>query len=247
MSTMRDRKRGKFDLTVILPVFNEAKILSNSVNIVRGILNKKYKYEIIIAEDGSTDGTDKITRMLTKKYKNVVWIHSDKRLGRGKAVANAIKKSRGKIVGFIDVDLEISPKYIPSLVKEIEMGADIATGRRYYQPDIKHFLSWTTRAIASKMYVFLVRLLLGVNIKDTETGCKFFKKNKILPILDEVEDNHWFWDTEIIARSYYKKLKIKEVPVIFEKKWERTSKVNIVNDSIYFFIKLLKFKLKKRI
>ncbi|MFQ6057173.1 MAG: glycosyltransferase [Methanosarcinales archaeon] len=244
---MRDRKRGKFDLTVILPVFNEAKILSNSVNIVRGILNKKYKYEIIIAEDGSTDGTDKITRMLTKKYKNVVWIHSDKRLGRGKAVANAIKKSRGKIVGFIDVDLEISPKYIPSLVKEIEMGADIATGRRYYQPDIKHFLSWTTRAIASKMYVFLVRLLLGVNIKDTETGCKFFKKNKILPILDEVEDNHWFWDTEIIARSYYKKLKIKEVPVIFEKKWERTSKVNIVNDSIYFFIKLLKFKLKKRI
>jgi glycosyltransferase involved in cell wall biosynthesis len=233
------------DLTVILPVFNEFDILIDSVKTIKKILDEtEYKYEIIIAEDGSTDGTDKIAKELSEKNKDVTWLHSDKRLGRGRAVSNAIKKSTGTIVGFIDTDLEISPKYIPIIAKKIKNGYDIVTGRRYYQLDTESPLNWITRALLSKMYIFLTRILLNVNLNDTETGYKFFNKNKVLTILDEIEDTHWFWDTEIMVRSYYSGLKIKEVPVIFIKNWKHASKVNIIKDTVDYFIKLLKFRSK---
>jgi len=93
------------DLTVILPVFNEFDILIDSVKTIKKILDETdYKYEIIIAEDGSTDGTDKIAKGLSERHKDVIWLHSDKRLGRGRAVSNAIIKSTGTIVGFIDTN-----------------------------------------------------------------------------------------------------------------------------------------------
>lgn len=232
---------NKVELSIILPAYNEAEVLVESVENIRNVLDRmKSNYEIIIAEDGSTDGTDKIAKMLSQKHKNVRWLHSDKRLGRGKAVANAIKKTDALIVGYVDVDLEVSAMYIPALVQEVENGFDIVVGWRFYKFDWKSIL----RIITSKMYGFLVRLMLSVNLKDTETGYKFFDRKKILPLLDEIGSVHWFWDTEIMIRSYYKGLKIKEIPVLFIRKWERKSKVNLIKDAISYFGKLWNFRNK---
>src|SRR5262245_53353426 len=120
------------DLSVILPVYNESQILEESVKAVDNILKQSnYRYEIIIAEDASTDGTDKIAKELSEKNSNIIWCHRDKRVGRGSAVANAIRKSRGRIVGFLDADLEAAPHYILPLAMKIDQGDDISTGVRH--------------------------------------------------------------------------------------------------------------------
>ena len=71
------------DVSVILPCYNEAKILARTVERVREVMERtKYTYEIVIVEDESPDGTGGIAERLSEKYSNVVWLHRDKRLGR---------------------------------------------------------------------------------------------------------------------------------------------------------------------
>jgi glycosyltransferase AglD len=227
------------DLSIILPCFNEVHVLEDSVSKLKQVLDRtNYNYEIIIAEDGSTDGTDKLAKRLAFNDKTVTWIHRPKRLGRGSGVANAIKKAKGRIVGFTDTDLSTPAEHIPSLALKIEQGADIATAQRIY----KFKTNVIFRFILSKGYSILSRTLLGTPLKDTETGCKIFNKKKILPILDLCKDNHWFWDTEIMVRSYYKGLKVVEMPTLFDRKEELGSSVNVISDTTDYFKKLLNFR-----
>jgi glycosyltransferase involved in cell wall biosynthesis len=171
-----------------------------------------------------------------KKYDSIKLICHDKNEGRGKAVKDGIMTSSGKIVGFIDIDLEIAIHNIIPLIIKIKEGYHVATGRRFYKP------SGIQRWITSRVYSWLVRKLLKVDLKDTETGCKFFNRKSILPILDKTKDPHWFWDTEIMVLSYYQGLKIIEYNVLFARRPEVPSTVRIIRDSYYSFFKLLKFR-----
>ena len=234
------------DLTIIVPCLNEIKILEDSIKRIREVLDiSKYKYEIIIIDDGSADGTKDLAKNLANKYDNIKFINHEKNKGRGITVDEGIRNAKGKVVGYIDVDLETPASYILSLVLEIEKGADIATAHRHY----KFNLPYTHRWVLSKGYNFLVRLLLNVKLKDTETGCKFFNKKKILPVLDQIKKTGWFWDTEIMIRSLYAGLKIKEVPTVFLRKGETGTTVSVIKDSIDYFFNLLRFRkeMKKKL
>ena len=112
----------------------------------------------------------------------------------------------------------------------------LATGKRIYK--IKWDLRWTL----SKGYVHLVKLVCKTPFQDTEAGLKFFNREKILPILDEIEDTHWFWDTEILARAYHHGLKIAEVPVLYIRGSPSYTTVKFSSDTFYYFKKLLRFR-----
>ena len=85
-------------------------------------------FEIIIAEDGSIDGTDKICESLTRKYNFVMHLHTDERQGRGRALNRAFKASKGDILGYIDVDLATDMDHLKELIQSIRDGYDFATG-----------------------------------------------------------------------------------------------------------------------
>ena len=244
------------DLSVVIACYNEMQVIQSSVPRVQQILEQtKYSYEIILFDDGSTDGTRSIGPELAKKSNRIRWYAHDKNYGRGRTVSDGIKLAKGKIAGFIDMDLEIPAEYILPLVLEIEKGADIAVASRLEHSNFNHLpfyrrsvalAYWLLRCILSTGYTSLVKLLLKVKLNDTEVGFKFFNREKILPILDEVEDNHWFWDTEIMARSYYRGLNIKEYPALFLKNIDRKSTVKVFKDSLDYFFKLLRFWQKTR-
>ena len=124
---------------------------------------------------------------------------------------------------------------IPCVLKIMD-GYDVATIHRIYK------LRFSYRWIMSKGYRWLVRMVCKTPFKDTETGCKFFNREKILPIIEKTTDNHWFWDTQIMAISYYESLKIIEIPALFIKKPEFFSSVNYFSDSLDYFCKLMKFR-----
>ena len=217
------------EVAVVLPAYNEAKRLKNAVSQSIEYLNKiTDHFEIIITEDGSTDGTDKIAESLTKKHPFVKHLHSDERLGRGEALKRAFLSTDAEILVYYDVDLSIDLKYLKPLVDAIRNGFDISTGSRILKTsDVKRPLK---REFASRGFNFLVRFLLGSKIHDHQCGFKAFKRRSILPLVGEVKDNHWFWDTEILVIAQKKGMKVNEFPV----NWKHggVSKVDFKRDVI---------------
>ena len=222
--------KGSVRVTVVFPAYNEADALEPAVTKVAQALNEfTCSYEIIIAEDGSTDGTDKAAAALAEKYPFVKHLHGEKRLGRGAALKNAFKQSSGEVLVYMDLDLATDLKHLKALVDAVESeGYEFATGSRMLNESAVKRSG--TRHIASKTYNFMVRTVLGSKVEDHQCGFKAFQREPLLQLLDEVGANHWFWDTEILVRAHRKGYRIKEIPV----SWlgGRETKVRLFKDSL---------------
>ena len=182
-------------LSLVLACYNEAEHLEASFAEVRETLEQAgWPFEVIFVDDASRDRTPEILRGIVAAHPGLdlrLVLHEANR-GRGATVTDGFRAARGEIAGYIDVDLEVHPRYIPSLVRAIEKGKDIATVRRIYAFQPRSL----DRYAMSRGYSLLVRLLLGLPFHDTETGYKFFRRERVLPLLDEVRDAGWFWTTE---------------------------------------------------
>ncbi len=222
-------KEGAPEVSVVFPAHNEAGTLENAVEKTTEALKSfQLSYEIIIAEDGSTDGTDRIAAIISEKYPHVKHLHGEKRLGRGAALNNAFKKSSGKILVYMDVDLATNIRQLKALIGSVkDEGYEFATGSRLLRESKVERSG--TRDIASKFYNFMVRLMLGSKIKDHQCGFKAFRREALMQVLDEVGARHWFWDTELLVRASLRGFRIKEIPV--EWKSGRETKVKLVKDS----------------
>jgi glycosyltransferase involved in cell wall biosynthesis len=216
-------------VSVIFPAYNEVDYLQTAVEKTVQTLNEfSSSYEIIIAEDGSTDGTAERSEELAQKYPHMRHIHREERQGRGKALNNAFKQSCGEVIVYMDLDLATDLKYLKPLVEAITIeGYDLSTGSRMLPESIVE--RSLRRRLTSKTYNFFVRHLLGSELKDHQCGFKAFKREPTLQLLDEVAARHWFWDTEILVRAQRKGYRVKEIPV----EWKSASgtKVNLFKDS----------------
>jgi glycosyltransferase involved in cell wall biosynthesis len=218
-------------VSVVLPAHNEADNLEAAVTKITEALGEYTgAYEIIIAEDGSTDGTDKKAAALSERLPFVKHLHEEKRLGRGRALKNAFQQSSGEILVYMDVDLATDVRQLKELISSVEKeGYDFATGSRML-PESNVERSGT-RQIASKTYNFMVRVVLGSKVKDHQCGFKAFRREPLMQLLDEVGASHWFWDTEILVRAHRRGYRIKEIPVLW--KSGRETKVKLLQDSLY--------------
>ncbi len=231
-------------VSIVLPAYNEARRLEDSVKRVLYVAKELgYDFEVIIAEDGSTDGTDKIASELAKEYDEVRHIHSDERLGRGRALKNAFKEAKGDILVYMDVDLSTDLKHLKELVDSIVIeGFDVVTGSRLLEGSKADRPA--KRLIASKVYNTLVRILLKSKVRDHQCGFKAFKRDAILRICEEVKDNHWFWDTEVLVLAQRMGYRVKEIPV--EWKQSEDTKVKLGRDSLYMFSQVLRMWLEEK-
>lgn len=169
------------------------------------------QFELIVAEDGSTDGSADLVREYETRDPRVRLLHSSERLGRGMALTHAIHKAQGAIVCYYDVDLATDMRCLGKLIGEIRNGADISTGSRLLlESDIRRTGG---REIASRSYNFLVRHILGSTLHDHQCGFKAFRRSKILPLLPEIRSTHWFWDTELLMRAQLAECVVTEFPV----------------------------------
>lgn len=213
---------------MVLPAYNEAANIEKAVFVTAETLSKiTTRFEIIIAEDGSTDGTDRISSSLAKQYDYVVHLHSDKRQGRGKALGRAFKIASGEVLCYIDVDLATDMRYLEKLVRAVSTdGYDFATGSRMMpESDAKRPFK---REFASRGYNLLVRLFLHSKLYDHQCGFKAFRRDSLFEFLDEIKNDHWFWDTEALVRAQHKGYRVIEFPVY----WRHggSSKVNFAKD-----------------
>jgi glycosyltransferase AglD len=200
------------EVTAVIPVFNDRASLEIALKASMETLSRiTSEFEIIIAEDGSTDGSTEFVRQYESQDPRVRLLHHDERQGRGRALNRAIREARGNIVCYYDVDLATDMQYLPALVSAVRDGSDISTGSRLLPAS--DIVRTEGREIASRGYNFLVRLFLGSRIYDHQCGFKAFNRARILPLLTDIRSNHWFWDTEILVRAQRAGYKVTELPV----------------------------------
>lgn len=202
------------EITAIIPVFNDKESLERALPISVDILSAiTDQFEIVVAEDGSTDGSADVVKRYTEKDPRVRLLHSDIRLGRGNALNRAILDSTAEIVCYYDVDLATNMHHLRELVDAIRNGADISTGSRLLPSS--DIIRSSGREIASRGYNFLVRFFLGSRIYDHQCGFKGFRRVRILPLIPAIRSGHWFWDTEILVRAQRAGYRVTEFPVLW--------------------------------
>jgi len=227
-----------YDLTLVVACYNEKFVLESSISqIVNCLECSKFSWEIIFIDDTSSDGTPEIIRSLIQRIPNSRAVFHAENQGRGATVTDGIKLARGRVAGYIDIDLATAANYIVPLTAAVLQGVDVAMAWRIYKvsPLVIH------RWVLSRGYHYLMRFILGVRLKDTETGCKFFRRQSILPILEQTKDTHWFWDTEICTRCYFEGLSILELPTLYLRRPETGTTVKIFRDSVRYLVSLLQF------
>ena len=200
------------EVTAIIPVYNDRQSLERALPATIGILSGiSPAFEILVAEDGSTDGSADFVRDFSRGDDRIRLLHSDIRQGRGRALNRAIRDARGAIVCYFDVDLATDMQHLPELILAIREGYYIATGSRLL-PDSR-IVRTGGREFASRSYNLLVRWILSSRISDHQCGFKAFNKDRIAKILPAVRSDHWFWDTELLVRSQRCGYSVAEFPV----------------------------------
>ena len=232
-------------LSLVLACYNEAEHLRESFSEIRETLEQaSWPFEVIFVDDASGDRTREILREIVAAHPRLdlrLVLHEANQ-GRGATVTDGFRAARGEIAGYFDVDLEVHPRYVPSLVRAIEKGADVATVQRIYAFQPRSI----DRYLMSRGYSWLVRRLLGTALHDTETGFKFFRRERLLPLLDEVRDPGWFWDTEFMLRAERRGLSIREIAGAYVRRADKTSTVSGFGDSVEYFRRLRRFRAELR-
>lgn len=230
------------DLSLILACFNEGPTLKESLEKIENVLkDTNYSCEVICIDDKSTDSTLNIIEKFAKNRLDWQIFFHDKNKGRGATVKEGMFRAKGEVVGYIDVDLEVSASYIPEFVRLIRGGADVAIATRVYKIAPYNLI----RSLSTVIYVTISRLILQHSLKDTEAGYKFFSRRRILNVVEKCQDDHWFFDTEILIRSLDNKLKIGQIPVLFLKRQDKKSTVRLVSDTLKYLKALVEFKWKR--
>ncbi|MEM3088296.1 MAG: glycosyltransferase family 2 protein, partial [Candidatus Bathyarchaeia archaeon] len=159
---------------MIIPAFNEEQSLSElTERVVQILSNAGFSAEVIIVNDGSTDGTREVADALTKKYEIVKVFHHRRNLGKSASLRTGFDKARGAIIVMLDADLQYAPEDIPKLVGLINKGYDVVNGWRKSRSDS------LGRKVSSSFYNFLTRQIFGLTIRDFNSGLKAFRREVV--------------------------------------------------------------------
>jgi glycosyltransferase involved in cell wall biosynthesis len=198
---------------LVVPVYNEATSLDRQIRRLHGALRTvlPVSWRITVADNGSTDDTARLADDLALELPGVSALHLTAK-GRGRALREAWRHSDGVVVAYTDVDLSTDLAALFPLVASVLSGhADIAVGSRLLPG------SRTTRGakreLISRTYNRLLHLLLGARFRDAQCGFKALRRDVADVLLAEVDDQAWFFDTELLIRAERHGLRVVEVPV----------------------------------
>ena len=225
-------------LSVVVPVYNESKNILILLNEIKK--NISHDDEIIVVEDGSVDNT----LGEIKKFECKLIVHK-KNIGKGQSLIDGINLAKGDIILFLDGDGQDDPSEISKLLDGINKGYDFVIGSRFVEDDKKKITRYTKTALSNinwfgnKGLTFFINFLFGLNIKDTQSGFKCFKRDAIKNL--NLVSKKYEIETEIVIKSKRDKLKILEVPVFrYERKYGESKLFDIPFGRLIFMLKVLK-------
>jgi glycosyltransferase involved in cell wall biosynthesis len=195
-------------ISVIIPAYNEKVTIRE---IVERVKKTELIDEIIVVDDGSTDGTREILSELESERLIRVILH-DNNQGKGAAVTTGIRNAQGDIIIIQDADLEYDPRDYPALLKPLQENlADIVYGSRFLGGPRRTTMFW--HMVANYMLTFMTNILYNNILTDMETGYKVFRRSVVSGI--KINARRFDFEPEFTAKVLKRKLRIFEVPITF--------------------------------
>jgi len=217
-------------IEVTVPAYNEEKVLEKSIRELHAYLaaNLPFRFVITIADNASTDGTFAIARRMAGELTGVRAVHLDRK-GRGLALRHVWGSSRADVVAYMDADLSTGlDAFLPLIAPLVSGHSDLATGSRL-SPGAT-VVRGLKREIISRAYNLLVRLVLAARFADAQCGFKAGRTEVVKALLLDVQDDGWFFDTELLVLAQRRGLRLCEIPVTWVE--DPHSSVDIVRTAL---------------
>ncbi|MFI7113550.1 glycosyltransferase [Nonomuraea sp. NPDC050227] len=225
-----DTSAGLATVDIVIPVLNEERALPGCVRTLAAFLEDRFPlpWRITVVDNGSTDDTWPIATRLAAEHDRVHARRLDIR-GRGAALKAAWRESPADIVAYMDVDLSTDLGALFPLVAAVASGhSEIAIGTRLAHS--ARTLRSIRREVVSRSYNALLRYGFGVRFSDAQCGFKAARTDVVRPLMDKIEDDAWFFDTELLLLAEHNGLRVHEVPVDWIE--DTDSRVRVVRTAI---------------
>lgn len=229
-------------LSIIVPVFNEKKTISE---VIKRVTSIPYKKQVIIVDDGSTDGTREYLEEIRKEAEgdgrgDLKVIFHEKNMGKGAAIRTGLRFATGDIIIIQDADLEYDTKDYPVLLEPIlENKADVVYGSRFLGGPHRVLYFW--HYVGNKIITLISNMFTDLNLTDMETGYKVFRRDAIKDI--EIKSNRFGFEPEITAKIAKKGLRVYEVPISYYGRSYQEGKKITWKDGIKAVFTILKYNL----
>jgi glycosyltransferase involved in cell wall biosynthesis len=201
------------DLEVVVPMHNEECVIETSVRRLHAYLSADFPFttRIVIADSASSDATPSLARALARELEGVRVVRLEEK-GRGRALRAVWSASDARVLAYMDADLSTDLRALLPLVAPLLSGhSDLAIGSRTARG--ARVTRCVRREVISRTYNLLLRALLHTRLSDAQCGFKAGRREAIQALLPAVENDHWFFDTELLHLAERNRLRIHEVPV----------------------------------
>ena len=227
------------DLSIVIPAYNEERRLPQTLDSIFTYLRgRPYRAEVIVVDDGSSDGTAELVNAAREKYPGLRLLSNDGNRGKGFSVRHGMLDARGEIALFSDADLSTPIDETGKLLASIqEQGYDAAIGSRAVDRSLIQVHQSMLREQAGIFFNRMVRWIMGIQFSDTQCGFKAFRRERTRIIFEQQRIERFGFDPEILFLAQRNGLRVAEVPV----RWshDAATKVNVATDGIRMFLELL--------
>jgi len=227
--------------SIIIPAYNESARLGSTLDRVLNYVSaKQWDTEIIVVNDGSRDNTADLVRQYATSNPHLRLLENPGNRGKGYSVRNGVLNASGEFLLFSDADLSAPIEEAPKLFAAIIAGADVAIGSRWLRAELQTQRQSVLRQFYGRAFNIALRVVLGINIKDTQCGFKAFTRAAGQRIFPQQQIERWGFDPELLYLARKSKMKIAEVPVA----WAHVegTRISPLRDGLRMFGEVLKIR-----
>lgn len=225
----------------MIPAYNESARLGPTLDRVLAFVRRQaWEAEVIVVDDGSRDRTADLVKDCARGNPIVRLVQNPENRGKGYSVRNGVLHAQGAIVLFTDADLSSPIEEAPKLFDALEAGADVAIGSRWARSELQTQRQSVGRQVMGRAFNLLLRVLLGLDFKDTQCGFKAFRRGaaKVLFPLQRVEG--WGFDPELLFLARRAGFKVAEVPVVWAH--DEGSRIHPLADGSKMLLEVLRIR-----
>lgn len=199
--------------SVIVPAYNEGTVIcKNLLEIKKTLSSSVDSFEILAVDDGSSDNTKEEILKASAENPEIIYAGYEKNRGKGGAVKHGVSMASGDVIGFIDADLDIAPSHLVKFYQHMnESGCDIVIGSKMHKESKLDYPP--LRKFVSLGYYVILKVLFGMNIKDTQTGIKLYRSSVLKKVAPKLRVKGYAFDIEVLALCAHEGAVIEEMPV----------------------------------